>query len=181
VVGGVGTAVGGGLALAGGLGIAGLALSNPIGWGLLGGAALVGGGVAAYKKYRKHQLGKQLDSDGSRAELKAAGIHVPTDQELKPTGFLEKMKNFITFSTASQRRHDAVRGHIAEKLAKNEDADRDEHQPGLAEIMRHLGIKEKPQAPPPNEQSPLSDQAAVEKRKTAQGKRAKSIARALEG
>jgi hypothetical protein len=171
VVGGVGTALGGGLALAGGLGIAGLALSNPIGWGLLAGAAGVGAGVAAYRKYRKHSLGKQLDTPEYRDQLEKAGIHVPTDKELQPTSGWQKVKNFFTASTTSSRRYDAVRGHIAQKLAKHEEMGSNFH-PDVKAIIKHMGMKERP-----SESTPLD----AEKREKVRQGRAKNIARALEG
>jgi hypothetical protein len=178
---GIGTAVGGGLALAGGLGIAGLALSNPVGWGLLGGAALVGGGMAVARKVRKHQLGKQLDTPEYRRQMKAAGIHVPSDKELEPTSTWGKVKNFFTASTTSQRRYDAVRGHIAQKLAKNEDADYYNYSPQLDKVLSHMGIKPKPiDFSPPSERTSLFDRDAQKKKQEAQEKRSKNIARALD-
>ena len=178
VVGGVGTAIGGGLALAGGLGIAGLALSGPVGWGLLAGAAGVGAGVAAYRKYRKHSIGKQLADPEYQRQLARARIHVPSDEELQPTSTWGKVKNFFTASTTSQRRYDAVRGHIAQKLAKNEDIDAQDWHPDVAKIIKHMGVKAKPEASVP---SRLLDSDARARHDEARQVRAKHIAQALEG
>jgi hypothetical protein len=176
-VSGVGTAIGGGLALAGGLGIAGLALSNPVGWALLGGAAVVGGGVAAYKKIRKHQLGKQINTDEYRKKLERAGIHVPDDEDLAPRSTWQKAKNLFTASSTSQRRYEAVRGHIAQKLSKNEDSHGFEHSSELEEIASHMGIKpRKPRALDPHAPLRVSDDAREKER----ARRAKNYARALD-
>ena len=179
VVGGVGTAIGGGLALAGGLGIAGLALSGPVGWGLLAGAAGVGAGMAAYKKYRKHQIGKQLGGSEYSEQLADAGIHVPTDEELAPTSTWGKVKNVLTLSTTEQRRYDAVRGHIGQKLAKNEDSPYG-WDPAIPKIIKNIGLKPKAKETT-DDSSRLYDPEADARREEAQKKRAKHIARALQG
>ncbi|HEX2095534.1 MAG TPA: hypothetical protein VHG28_24270 [Longimicrobiaceae bacterium] len=180
---GFGTAVGGGVAVAGGLGLLGLlGISNPVGWALLGGAAAVGGGLAAYKKYRQHQIGKQIrdNHEGYADQLRAAGIHVPTDQDLELKGWKAKLKNL--FTTREARRAELVRGQIAEKLASSEES-RYSHltdpRGHLPRIIDHLGIR----APrrEPSDESPLLGGRDSPERAKQKKRRIRDIGRVLEG
>jgi len=178
---GFGTAIGGGMAVAGGLGLMGvLALSNPVGWGLLGGAAAIGGGLALYKKYRQHQEGKKLGQDSEyQKQMRDASIHVPDDEDLKLTGAKAHLKNL--FTTKEIRRHDMMRGAIADKLADREnshDVWRSSHH--VPELLDNIGIT--PHKPSADEESPLfMSEKDREKAEQKKRKRAKDIARVLEG
>ncbi len=176
---GFGTAIGGGLAVAGGLGLMGLALSNPVGWGLLGGAAAIGGGLALYKKYRQHQQGKKIKNDLEyRMQLNHAGIHVPDDGDLKLTGAKAHLKNL--FTTKEIRRHDMVRGQIADELAnrehKNDSMNSNIHVP---RILGNIGIASKPRSY--DDRSHLLESNNQVEDEVKKRKRAKDIARVLEG
>lgn len=130
-VGSVGTALKGGLGMAGGIAL--LAGSGPVGWGLLGGAALVGGGVAAYKAYRRHSQGNDLRQGKGplAAQLQTLGVQTPTDRELAA-------QPWYTRWTASKgmRTHDIVRGRVAAVLRGH-----DRNVVRSPEILRLLGLK----------------------------------------
>jgi uncharacterized membrane protein YebE (DUF533 family) len=127
-----GKAASGALSVAGGALLLAAGLSNPVGWALLAGAGLLGLGFMAYKKYKKHQQGKELNNPDYQRALRANGIHVPTDEELGPG----KWSDMLT--TKSSRRQDMVRGLIATRLAQAEGADAN-----LREIAGHLGIRKR--------------------------------------
>ncbi len=155
-----GKAAGGALSVAGGALLLAVGLSNPIGWGLLAGAGLIGLGLTAYKMYKKHQQGKQLQDPAYQGALARNNINVPDDAQLGPGG----LGNI--FKTKSMRRQDAVRGLIAARLAESEHGNRN-----LSEIGGHLGVSALD-----DQHLPLSDQ----KRDEQKAKRARSYARALD-
>lgn len=110
-----GKALGGALGVAGGATLLALGLSNPVGWGLLAGAGIVGGGMALYNLYQKHKQGKALESDEYSGQLSRGGIEVPDDD------MLERNKSWTDiFKTKASRRRDMVRGQVGIKLAENE-------------------------------------------------------------
>lgn len=143
---GWGTALKGGLALGGGIALA--LGAGPIGWGLLGGAALVGGGMALYKQYRKHKLGKEILNDPEYQEhLQNMGIRIPEQRHLDEQS---RIKRWNPLNTKASRTHDLIRGQIAEKLegAVNEPHHNDIQNDEMADspltaIAGHLGIKNK--------------------------------------
>lgn len=113
-------AIGGGLAVGGGAALLAAGLSNPVGWGLLGGAAAIGLGITAFKKLRKHYLGKKILKDREyQRQLRSSGVVIPDDRDLKLHGGWAKFKNLLT--TRSSRAHDLVRGQLATKLADDSD------------------------------------------------------------
>ena len=81
------------------------------------------------------------------------------------------MKNFFTASTTSSRRYDAVRGHIGQRLAKNEESGWDYH-PDVPDIIKLMGVKTRP-----FETGRLEDGEREKRRE----ERAKNIAKAFEG
>ncbi len=132
-----GKAAGGALGIAGGATLLAAGLSNPVGWGLLVGAGLVGAGLAGYKMIKKHQQGKQLDKSEYKDQLYKGGINVPTDEEMGKGGWSD------IFKTKSMRRRDMVRGQIGMKLAENESKTGFYDTPDgeLSDIGEHLGVK----------------------------------------
>jgi hypothetical protein len=142
----LGTALKGGLALGGGIALA--LGAGPIGWGLLGGAALVGGAMTLYKQYRKHKQGKEILNDPQQREhLESAGIRIPDANDLKKQSWL---KRWNPLNTKESRTHDLIRGQIAEKLQNavndphhNDVQNDDGRNSPLTAIAGHLGIKNK--------------------------------------
>jgi hypothetical protein len=110
---GLGSVLKGGLAIGGGIAL--LAGAGPIGWGLLGGAALVGGGLSLYKQYRKHKLGKQILNDPEYQQKLTAGnrIRIPDEQDLANESWTRRWN---PFNTKESRTHDLIRGQIAQQL-----------------------------------------------------------------
>jgi hypothetical protein len=143
---GLGTALKGGLALGGGIALA--LGAGPVGWGLLGGAALVGGAMAAYKQYRKHKQGNEiLNNPEYQRQLAEAGIRIPDENDLKKQSWT---KRWNPFNTKASRTHDLIRGQIAEKLQNavndpnhNEIQNDDGRNSPLTAIAGLLGIKNK--------------------------------------
>ncbi|ACE86324.1 hypothetical protein [Cellvibrio japonicus] len=131
-----GKAFGGALGVAGGAVLLAAGLSNPIGWGLLGGAAVVGLGLAAYKAYKKHQMGKKLKEDGNYRGM-LAGNHIVVPDQVPRQGFGDY------FKTESMRRNENVRGQIATHLAQSEGRRYSDDEPNeSAQIVNYLGVKE---------------------------------------
>jgi hypothetical protein len=143
---GFGTALKGGLALGGGIALA--LGAGPIGWGLLGGAALVGGGMALYKQYRKHKQGKEIldpKNPQYREQLERADIRIPTQDDLDKQSWL---KRWNPLNTRESRTHDLIRAQIAHKLEEsvndpnhNEVQNDDGEDSPLTAVVGHLGIK----------------------------------------
>ena len=143
-------AVGGGVALAVG------GLSNPIGWGLLGGAAAIGGGAALYKKYREYQQGQRILTDDSyRTRLGLSDVQLPDRRALDQQWLPKRLYN-------TAKVHETTRGHVANQLTE-EGSILD--TPERAAIRENIGIGAKEYDYRPQ----------GEKRK----KRARQIARAL--
>ncbi len=120
-----GTALKGALAVGGGIAL--LAGAGPVGWGLLGAGALVAGGVAAYKMYRKGKIGDKLMKDHANSQF------VPDEQYIKA--------NKPFYKTRAQFVHDTARDRIAAHLAEG---GREEAFP--KDMLRLLGLKKNAQA-----------------------------------
>ncbi|HEX7238975.1 MAG TPA: hypothetical protein VF263_01805, partial [Longimicrobiaceae bacterium] len=102
----------GALGLGGGIALAAAGLSNPIGWGLLGAAGLVGGGIAAYRKYRQYQQGKRiLDDHNYRARLGLGGVDPQRLDEIRNMSGPKRWWH-------TMKLHDSVRGHVANQLVE---------------------------------------------------------------
>jgi len=155
-----GKAAGGALSVAGGALLLAAGLSNPVGWALLAGAGLIGGGLALYRMYKKHKQGKQLAQSGYQDALRANGINVPTNEQLGRGGWGD------IFKTKSMRRQEIVRGQIANRLAESEDANTT-----LQDIGGHLGI---------SRLDPFATPLREEQRRKQKQQRARSYARALD-
>jgi hypothetical protein len=146
----LGNVLKGGLAVGGGIAL--LAGAGPVGWGLLTGAALVGGGVTAYKMYRKHKLGKQLRGEQpDRPSYMGVGqndadtpyrqgftnhqIYIPDNEYLQSESRTKRW-----FNTKSSRTYDLVRAQIAQRLKEKIDI-----QGGggtvHGQIVGHLGLR----------------------------------------
>jgi hypothetical protein len=144
---GLGTALKGGLAIGGGLAL--LLGAGPIGWGLLGGAAAVAGGMALYKRYRKHKEGKKiLDNPEYQQQLTSEGhVRIPTPDDLAKQ---PRIKRWNPFNTKESRTHDLIRAQIAQHLETHvNDPDRNEVQADDAEnnplgaMVGILGLRNK--------------------------------------
>lgn len=135
-----GKAFGGALGVAGGAALLAAGLSNPVGWGLLAGAGIVGGGMALYNLYQKHQQGKALESDEYSGALSRGGIEVP-DEEM-----MDRNKSWTDyFKTDAMRRRDMVRGQVGKKLAENETKTGEYYNypdQSLKDIGSYLGVRE---------------------------------------
>jgi cytochrome c551/c552 len=135
-----GKAVGGGLGVLGGATLLAAGLSNPVGWGLLAGAGIVGGGMALYNLYQKHKQGKALESDEYSGALSRGGIEVP-DEEM-----MDRNKSWTDyFKTDAMRRRDMVRGQVGKKLAENETKTGEFYNypdDSLSRIGSRLGVRE---------------------------------------
>jgi hypothetical protein len=142
----------GGLAIGGGIGL--LLGAGPVGWGLLGGAALVGGAQYLYKQYRKHKEGKRLLTDPDyRQEIEGQhNVRIPTAEDLAGQG---RLKRWNPFNTKESRTHDLVRGQIATRLAEHvadnqhpgghraDGQEDDAHNNPLSAIVGMLGLRNK--------------------------------------
>lgn len=112
----LGSILKGGLAVGGGIAL--LAGAGPIGWGLLGGAALVGGALGLYKQYRKHKLGKQIlaDPDYRRQLTTGNNLRIPDARDLASQSWT---KRWNPLNTKASRTHDLIRGQIADHLDRH--------------------------------------------------------------
>ncbi len=123
----------GALGVAGGIALAVGGLSNPIGWGLLGGAALVGGGISLYKKYKQYKEGKRiLNDENYRARLGLGGV----DTDARVEAIKKQWGPRRWWNT--MKLHDSVRGHVANQLVERGIGDRRED-----EIRDNIGIKKR--------------------------------------
>ncbi len=134
----IGKVAGGVLGVAGAAVLLGAGLSNPIGLGLLAGAAGIGLGMKAYEINRKRKLGLKMDANPgkyglTREEMDEVNCKTDDKNKTKWGWFKNRFKN------KNARRYEMAKEKLAEKLYN---ADGPQHRELKKRIIKNLGLKE---------------------------------------